>query len=61
MPTRSDPVGPGQESVWGDPRPPWAELTGRRVEVLLGGRVVARTDRAVRVCETSHPPLACHA
>jgi uncharacterized protein (DUF427 family) len=54
---RPDPVGPGQESVWAYPRPPSAELTGRRIEVVLGGRVVARTDRAVRVCETSHPPV----
>jgi len=52
-----DPVGPGQESVWSYPRPPSAEVTGRRIEVVLGGRVVARTDRAVRVCETSHPPV----
>jgi uncharacterized protein (DUF427 family) len=52
-----DPVGPGQESVWDYPRPPSAEVTGRRIAVSLGGRVVARTDRAVRVCETSHPPV----
>jgi uncharacterized protein (DUF427 family) len=32
-------------------------VTGRRIEVVLDGRVVARTDRAVRVCETSHPPV----
>jgi uncharacterized protein (DUF427 family) len=32
-------------------------VTGRRVVVELGGRVVASTDRAVRVCETSHPPV----
>jgi uncharacterized protein (DUF427 family) len=54
---RPDPVGPGQESVWDYPRPPSAEVTGRRVVVELGGRVVASTDRAVRVCETSHPPV----
>ncbi len=54
---RADPVGPGQESVWSYPRPPSAEVTARRIEVVLGGRVVARTDRAVRVCETSHPPV----
>ncbi|WP_409330160.1 DUF427 domain-containing protein [Trujillonella humicola] len=54
---RRDPVGPGQESVWDYPRPPSAEVTGRLVEVELGGRVVARTTRAVRVCETSHPPV----
>lgn len=56
-PPPRDPVGPGQESVWSYPRPPSAEVTGRRIELTLGGRVVARTDRAVRVCETSHPPV----
>ncbi|MGK5113871.1 MULTISPECIES: DUF427 domain-containing protein [unclassified Geodermatophilus] len=54
---RPDPVGPGQESVWSYPRPPSAEVTGRRVVVELGGRVVADSVRAVRVCETSHPPV----
>jgi uncharacterized protein (DUF427 family) len=54
---RPDLVGPGQESVWDYPRPPSAEVTGRRVVVELGGRVVASTTRAVRVCETSHPPV----
>jgi uncharacterized protein (DUF427 family) len=56
-PPRRDPVGPGQESVWDYPRPPSAEVTGRRIEVRLGGRVVASTERSVRVCETSHPPV----
>jgi uncharacterized protein (DUF427 family) len=56
-PPTPDPVGPGQESVWSYPRPPSAQVTGRRIEVVLDGRVVARTDRAVRVCETSHPPV----
>jgi uncharacterized protein (DUF427 family) len=32
-------------------------VTGRHVVVELGGRVVADTTRAVRVCETSHPPV----
>jgi uncharacterized protein (DUF427 family) len=54
---RRDPVGPGQESVWDYPRPPSAEVTPRRVVVEVGGRVVADTTRAVRVCETSHPPV----
>jgi uncharacterized protein (DUF427 family) len=54
---RPDPVGPGQESVWSYPRPPSAEVTGRHVVVEVGGRVVADTTRAVRVCETSHPPV----
>ena len=54
---RPDPVGPGQESVWDYPRPPSAEVTDRHVVVELGGRVLADTQRAVRVCETSHPPV----
>ncbi len=32
-------------------------MTGRHVVVELGGRVLADTRRAVRVCETSHPPV----
>jgi uncharacterized protein (DUF427 family) len=43
--------------VWSYPRPPSAEVTGRHVVVELGGRVVADSRRAVRVCETSHPPV----
>jgi uncharacterized protein (DUF427 family) len=54
---RRDPVGPGQESVWDYPRPPSAEVTARRIVVELGGRVLADSCRAVRVCETSHPPV----
>jgi uncharacterized protein (DUF427 family) len=54
---RPDPAGPGQESVWSYPRPPSAEVTGRHVVVELGGRVIADSRRAVRVCETSHPPV----
>lgn len=51
-----DPVGPGQESVWDYPRPPALQASCAVVEVVLGGRVVARTDRSYRVLETSHPP-----
>ena len=43
--------------MWSYPRPPSAEVTPRRIVVEVGGRVVADTDRAVRVCETSHPPV----
>ena len=48
--------GPGQESVWDYPRPPRLEPVGETVRVELGGREVARTDVALRVLETSHPP-----
>ena len=56
-PVQPDPVGPGQESVWGYPRPPSAEVTDRHVVVEFAGRIVADTRRSVRVCETSHPPV----
>jgi uncharacterized protein (DUF427 family) len=49
--------GPGQESVWDYPRPPRVEATGARVVVRLGGQVIADTTGAVRVLETSHPPV----
>ena len=48
--------GPGQESVWDYPRPPRLEPVGETVRVEFGGREIARTDAAVRVLETSHPP-----
>ncbi len=51
-----DPVGPGQESVWAYPRPPRLERSSRHVRVELAGTVIADSDRALRVLETSHPP-----
>ena len=48
--------GEGQESVWDYPRPPRLENSEELVEIVLGGRTVARTSRALRVLETSHPP-----
>ncbi len=48
--------GPGQESVWDYPRPPRLETSAERVEVELGGRVIATTSHSWRVLETSHPP-----
>ncbi|HEU0245110.1 MAG TPA: DUF427 domain-containing protein [Candidatus Limnocylindrales bacterium] len=49
--------GPGQESVWDYPRPPRVEAVPERVRVVVGGVTVADTLRAVRVLETSHPPV----
>lgn len=49
--------GPGQESVWDYPRPPRVERRSQRVVVSLGGQVIADTTDAVRVLETSHPPV----
>ncbi|GAB2696493.1 DUF427 domain-containing protein [Thalassiella azotivora] len=42
--------------MWDYPRPPRVEPSDEVVEVVLGGQVVARTTRALRVLETSHPP-----
>jgi uncharacterized protein (DUF427 family) len=49
--------GPGQESVWDYPRPPRAQRTSKHIRVILGGITVAETDRAIKVMETSHPPV----
>ena len=45
------------ESVWDYPRPPRLEPCAKDVEVYLGGERIARSDRALRVLETSHPPV----
>lgn len=47
---------PGQESVWDYPRPPTLVQDRRAIEVKHDRQLVARTDRSVRVLETSHPP-----
>jgi uncharacterized protein (DUF427 family) len=49
--------GPGQESVWDYPRPPRVEPVAERVTIRLGGELIADTRSAVRVLETSHPPV----
>lgn len=49
--------GPGQESVWDYPRPPRLEAVSRHIRVVFADTVIAETDRAVRVLETSHPPV----
>lgn len=55
-PPPREPVGPGQESVWDYPRPPRCEQAGARITVTYAGQVIASTDQAWRVLETSHPP-----
>lgn len=55
-PTRITP-GPGQESVWEYPRPPQVERTDKRVRVVFNGETIADTTQALRVLETSHPPV----
>lgn len=45
------------ESVWDYPRPPRLELAGVRIRVLHGGQTLADTANALRILETSHPPV----
>lgn len=47
----------GQESVWDYPRPPKAEQSSKHICIEFGGKVIADTTRAVRILETSHPPV----
>jgi uncharacterized protein (DUF427 family) len=47
----------GQESVWDYPLPPRAEQRSERIIVRLGGQAIADTTDALRVLETSHPPV----
>jgi uncharacterized protein (DUF427 family) len=44
------------ENVWDYPRPPAVEPCTRRVRVQLAGVLLADTEFALRVLETSHPP-----
>ena len=55
-PRRIEP-GPGQESVWDYPRPPRLENSSKLVRVIFNGEVIAETRNALRVLETSHPPV----
>ncbi len=48
---------PGMENVWEYPRPPALEPCTRRVRVLLGAVTIADSVAALRVLETSHPPV----
>ncbi len=47
----------GQESVWDYPRPPRVEPVSQRIRVILNGETIADSTRAMRVLETSHPPV----
>lgn len=49
--------GPGQESVWDYPRPPRLEDSGKHIQVVFNGVVLADTQQAKRILETSHPPV----
>ncbi|HET7640495.1 MAG TPA: DUF427 domain-containing protein, partial [Ktedonobacteraceae bacterium] len=48
---------PGQESVWDYPRPPRLEDSSKHIQVICNGVVIADTQRAKRILETSHPPV----
>lgn len=48
---------PGQESVWDYPRPPRVEPTTKHIQVEFNGVMLADTQNALRVLETSHPPV----
>jgi uncharacterized protein (DUF427 family) len=45
-----------QESVWDYPRPPRLEPSHKKIKVVFNGEVIAETERALRILETSHPP-----
>ncbi len=47
----------GQESVWDYPRPPRLEQTNKHLKIVFGGEIIAETNRAFRILETSHPPV----
>jgi len=54
-----DPIAPGpyEESVWDYPRPPALEKEERRIRVVFNDATIADTTDALRVLETSHPPV----
>ncbi|MGF1490955.1 MAG: DUF427 domain-containing protein [Microcoleaceae cyanobacterium] len=56
MLNRRIPPAPGQESVWDYPRPPRLEDSSKQVQIVFNQVVIAETQRAKRVLETSHPP-----
>ena len=48
---------PGQESVWDYPRPPKIERTDVHIIVRFNEQIIADTRKAIRILETSHPPV----
>ena len=46
-----------KESVWDYPRPPRLEKTESELKVVFNGMTLAETNGALRVLETSHPPV----
>ncbi|MFI5261231.1 MAG: DUF427 domain-containing protein [Candidatus Limnocylindrales bacterium] len=56
-PSMSPATSPSRESVWDYPRPPRIEPARRRVRVIVDGLLIADSRAALRVLETSHPPV----
>ncbi|NQZ98577.1 MAG: DUF427 domain-containing protein [Myxococcales bacterium] len=56
-PPHAEAPGPGQESVWDYPRPPRVEPVSAQLVVEFAGATLADTRRALRVVETSSPPV----
>jgi len=50
-------VSGGIESVWDFPRPPRVEPSESHIRVTVDGIMIADSRRALRVVETSHPPV----
>jgi uncharacterized protein (DUF427 family) len=47
---------PGQESVWGYPRPPKLVADSRRIVVRRGDLLIADALKTYRILETAGPP-----
>jgi uncharacterized protein (DUF427 family) len=45
------------ENVWDYPRPPRLEPTAQQIRIVHAGETLASTTRALRILETSHPPV----
>ncbi len=56
MKVKREQPGPGQESVWDYPRPPALRACKKPVRIELDGEILANTDKALCILETSHPP-----
>ncbi len=56
MPPPREVPEPGQESVWDYPRPPALVPFRGRIQIRFEDKLVADTELAHRVLETSHPP-----
>lgn len=48
---------PGEESVWAYPRPPKIEDCIKLIKIIFNNVIIAETNHAKRVLETSHPPV----